>query len=98
MLHPPIYLIFLADEIIKSLNKTVDPCDNFYDFACGGFTNSPFNNLSANFINNIDDNSMEEKLKIVVTEPIKPNDLKCANHFKKFYESCKNTSKYNINN
>ena len=27
--------IDVASQIIQSMNTTVDPCENFYDYACG---------------------------------------------------------------
>lgn len=27
--------IFLANYLIESINEKVDPCENFYEFACG---------------------------------------------------------------
>ncbi len=27
--------IFLANDILQSIDETVDPCENFFEFACG---------------------------------------------------------------
>ena len=30
---------FPATHLLKSMNMTVSPCDDFYEFACGGWVN-----------------------------------------------------------
>lgn len=32
-----IIIIFSAKEFASSMNKSVDPCDDFYDYVCGGW-------------------------------------------------------------
>lgn len=29
--------IYTASEVIRALDETQDPCDDFYEFACGGW-------------------------------------------------------------
>ena len=35
-----IYLVFQAANMIEAMDDTVNPCDDFYEFACGGWIRS----------------------------------------------------------
>lgn len=41
-----ITLLFTASKILARLDRTVDPCDNFYQFACGGWLKNNLANIS----------------------------------------------------
>jgi predicted metalloendopeptidase len=85
-----------ADQLIfKTMNTSVDPCEDFYRFSCGGFLDNedeqiPTGSSSLNLLSNVN-----RKLSGIVTnlienlpeEQLETNALKNA---KKFYDSCTN--------
>nr|CAH7761736.1 unnamed protein product [Callosobruchus chinensis] len=78
----------VATEIIKHIDKYMDPCQDFYRFACG------------NFIRNVDVRdrglSIEEyakegtrvKIRSLLEEDLTPDDPKLLTLAKKLYRSC----------
>lgn len=80
----------LAASIINSMDQSVDPCDDFYQFACGNYLENTFLNydewersrfsVMAKIIRN--------KLHMIVAEPIQPDELRPFKMLKTFFKSC----------
>lgn len=76
----------------------MDPCDDFYEFACGNFlesTNIPDDKSGISQFSLVDD-ALEDQMKQIVQEPIQSNELKPFKMVKKLYQMCMNTT--NIEN
>lgn len=74
------------------MDQSVDPCDNFYKFACGGFLKStivPGDKDSVSTFTLISD-GLEEQLRTSIELPIQPNEPKPFRLVKNFYKSCMN--------
>ena len=85
--------IYAASEIIQRMDGTVNPCDDFYKFACGSFikeTKIPDDKTEVNIESLIQD-KLQEQLKNILSESIEENEP--FNLAKKFYEACMNKSK-----
>ncbi|KAK4879936.1 hypothetical protein RN001_008082 [Aquatica leii] len=84
--------VHTASHVLKNMDSTVDPCDDFYQFACGNFiknTNIPDDKSAVTSFSVISD-LLQEQLRSMIEEPIKPNEPKSFVLLKKIYKSCMN--------
>lgn len=68
--------IVLASEMLKGMNRNVDPCDNFYEFVCGNFikeTVIPDDKVST-FIQKLVSTSFTINYKVLFCELQKRNE------------------------
>ncbi|CAG2066313.1 unnamed protein product [Timema podura] len=92
-LHPT--CVHEASSVLSSMDLNVDPCDNFYDFACGQFikkTTIPDEKSSVNRFTLISD-ELQMQLRQIVDEPVKADDLKPFRLAKDLFRSCINKSR-----
>ncbi|XP_043277427.1 neprilysin-11-like [Venturia canescens] len=83
----------IAKEFLSSINKTVDPCDDFYQFVCGGWTPEKVIPPSLPSWSRISmfQQVVNHRIKdILQTEP-EPSDILPVRQAKKWYRSCMDT-------
>ena len=84
--------VLAASKVLESMDETVDPCDDFYQFACGNFvkkTNIPDDKSSVTTFSVIND-ELQEQLRTMIEEPIHPNEPAPFVLTKKLYKACMN--------
>ena len=81
--------IYSAAEILQNMDKSVDPCQDFYSFACGGFEkkNIPDDRSYVDTFMLISD-KVNQQLRFLVEQPIKEKEAEPFKLVKKFYQSC----------
>lgn len=89
---------FLASTLLKNMDREVEPCDDFYDFACGGFLKStiiPDDKTTVNTFTGISD-ELQNQLRTSIEEKSPPNEPKPFRLVKNLYKACMNKSEYAI--
>lgn len=84
--------IHAASTILDQLDQSIDPCDDFYSFACGTFlkeTNIPEDKVTVDSFSLVRDRLQEQTLT-VISEESKPDESKPFTLAKKLYQSCLN--------
>ncbi|CAH2034230.1 unnamed protein product, partial [Iphiclides podalirius] len=84
--------IHTASRLLNNMNDQVDPCDDFYDFACGSFiknTRIPDDKTSVNTFSIITD-QLQEQIRTLLDEPIAKNEPRPFVLAKTLYQACMN--------
>lgn len=76
------------------MDNTVDPCDNFYRFACGKYVNKTIipDDKSQIDVFSVLTEKVQGQLKSLIEQPIKDNEIKAFKLVKNFYKLCMNQS------
>lgn len=89
--------VLSAATIIEKLNSEVNPCENFYDFACGLFgeeVSTPDEKSTVDTLSLMEDNLNEFLLTILSSDDSsKTDDIEIHKIAKDFYASCTKTCK-----
>lgn len=82
--------------MLTILNESVDPCDDFYEFACGHFMSmtSSIPNYQEYIDNfgNIEDRIYRQVLSLL-TDPVQSNEPRPFSMAKSFFNTCMNVKK-----
>uniref|UniRef100_A0A1B6MRS1 Peptidase M13 N-terminal domain-containing protein n=1 Tax=Graphocephala atropunctata TaxID=36148 RepID=A0A1B6MRS1_9HEMI len=86
-----------ANRLIQYMDPSVSPCHDFYSFACGTFIK---NSVIANNQDSIGPSvtlmeTVNEQLKTILDEPLKPGAPKFEHDLKKLYRLCMDQDKIN---
>ncbi|XP_043464733.1 neprilysin-2-like [Leptopilina heterotoma] len=87
--------IHTASRVMNYMDESLDPCDNFYKFACGQYMRKQVLSNDNIFIKNnfiSIDKEIKQKMKNILEQDLKPTDAKYVKLIKTFYHNCMNTT------
>lgn len=86
--------VHAASQMLEQMDQAVEPCDDFYNFACGQYiedTIIPDDKVSVNAFSVISD-KLQEQLRTIITAPIEESEIEPFKMVKRLYLACMNKS------
>jgi len=84
-----------AADLMEKMDKTANPCEDFYQFACGGYMDKtviPDDRTRTSMFSEVGD-KLNEQLRTLLGSPIEGSDPKPFKLAKSMFQSCMNKQK-----
>lgn len=84
--------VHAASSLLQKMDLDQDPCEDFYEFACGKFVSDtaiPDDQVTVNTFNTLRD-SLKENLRTVLEKPSTENEISLFKSTKSLYKTCLN--------
>lgn len=84
-------------NLLSYMDKSIDPCENFYDFACGTFIKNtvlPKDKSSYNSVAQVKD-IIIQRINEILSKEAEPNESTALELTKKFFHTCVDTETLN---
>ncbi|XP_015113424.1 neprilysin-21 [Diachasma alloeum] len=80
----------IAQMYAETMNETVDPCENFYKYSCGGWASKNTIPGYVNIWNRLESThlALQKRLKSMLERAPEVTDILPIQQAKKFYQSC----------